>query len=490
MISQGKWCCQRESDSRPLPYQESALCSALFASVRQSEQFQYFSYSSVRYCLLSFAGNRTNPAPQAAPQLISMALTDTRLRNLRPTGKRFEIPDRDGLALRVSQSGVMTWAVSFRVHGAGSSKGSRVTMLAGEKQRLTLGQYPTVSLAEAREKALQAKRLARSGVSPCKTPAVVPQLIPTVKALFDRYHAEHLTRNHRQGTSVGLVLQRHILPALGERELKSIDRHDLLKLLEIVRVPHKQRVTDSQGREHSAMRGGPGAAADVRKWAIAMFQFGVEIGLLEINPFSGIRNRERQVRRDHVLTMEELKYVSLAAASMPYPWGPFFQLLLLTGDRRGEWANARSSWLDADFTRLEIPSSNYKTGKVQVVPLSQQAAAIARSLPKQQFGPYILSSTGGSRPISGFSKAKAEIDRLIFKISNGGIRPWVVHDLRRSMATHMERIGVEPHIIEVCLGHALSGVAGVYRHYTYLPEKAAALQKWADEVTSIKVLRD
>lgn len=60
--------------------------------------------------------------------------------------------------------------------------------------------------------------------------------------------------------------------------------------------------------------------------------------------------------------------------------------------------------------------------------------------------------------------------------------PWVVHDLRRSMATHMERIGVEPHVIEVCLGHVLKGVAGTYRHYGYLPEKTAALQAWADEL--------
>lgn len=413
-----------------------------------------------------------------------MALTDTRLRNLRPTGKRFELPDRDGLTLRVSQGGTMTWAVSFRVHGAGNNEGKRVQKLAGEKRRLTLGQYPTISLAEAREKAVEAKRMARSGVSPSKIDAAVPPSVPTVKALFDRFHAEHLARNHREGTSVGSVLQRHLLPVLGERELRSIDRHDLLKLLEIVRVPRQVTVTNNQGREYWVSRGGPGAAADVRKWAIAMFQFGVEIGLLEANPLSGMRNRAKQTRRDHVLTMDELKVVSRAAASMPFPWGPFFQLLLLTGDRRGEWANAQSSWLDADFTRLEIPASNYKTGKVQVVPLSQQVSAIIRALPEQKFGPYILSSTGGLRPISGFSKAKTELDRLILRDSEVGIRPWVVHDLRRSMATHMERIGIEPHIIEVCLGHALKGVAGVYRHYSYLPEKTAALQKWAYELLS------
>ena len=91
------------------------------------------------------------------------------------------------------------------------------------------------------------------------------------------------------------------------------------------------------------------------------------------------------------------------------------------------------------------------------------------------------------RPISGFSKAKVELDRIILLNSEGGIRPWVVHDLRRSMATHMERIGIMPHVVEHCLGHALKGVAGVYRHSAYLPEKAAALQKWADDLSKATV---
>src|SRR4051794_14444945 len=95
-----------------------------------------------------------------------MALTDTRLRNLKPTGKRFELPDRDGLVLRISQRGVMTWTVTYRVFGQGEAAGSRVAKVAGSKQRFTLGEYPTVTLAEAREKATVVKRLARTGVRP------------------------------------------------------------------------------------------------------------------------------------------------------------------------------------------------------------------------------------------------------------------------------------------------------------------------------------
>ena len=121
-------------------------------------------------------------------------------------------------------------------------------------------------------------------------------------------------------------------------------------------------------------------------------------------------------------------------------------------------------------------------GKVQVVPFSRQARAIVEALPAPEFGPYILSSLAGTRPISDFSGAKAKLDTLIKAESEAALTPWVVHDLRRSMATHMERLGIAPHIIEVCLGHTLKGIGATYRHYSYLPEKKAALQQWADEL--------
>jgi integrase len=130
----------------------------------------------------------------------------------------------------------------------------------------------------------------------------------------------------------------------------------------------------------------------------------------------------------------------------------------------------------------QTPASEYKTATPQVVLLSAQAQAFIASLPHGEPGPYLFSSDGGARPISGFSKAKAQLDRLIASHLGDPLPAWVVHELRRSMATHMERIGIEPHVIEVCLGHTLKGVADTYRQYGYLPEKAHALQAWADEL--------
>ena len=95
----------------------------------------------------------------------------------------------------------------------------------------------------------------------------------------------------------------------------------------------------------------------------------------------------------------------------------------------------------------------------------------------------MISTTGGERPISGFSKAKARIDKYLAEKRFD--EPWVVHDFRRTMATHMERIGIAPHVIEACLGHSLKGIAATYRRYSYLTEKAVALEAWASEVTAL-----
>ena len=417
-----------------------------------------------------------------------MSLIDTKLRAVRPTGVRFDLPDRGGLSMRVGASGSMTWCLTYTVHGSSDEAGIRVARRTGHRRRAILGRYPAISLSEAREASQAMLRLAHSGMDPRPTEAsivIAPiALSMTVQDLLTRYVSEHLDRNLNSGSNVAQLLRRHVEPCWGDRALTSLAPADLIELLERVRLPAGAMVTAS-GQEHSyvAVRGGPGAAVEVRKWVRAMFQYGAAIGLLPANPFRGVRNRDRQRPRDRVLSMNEIVAVWRAAGRMYYPWSTLFRLLLLTGDRRSEWAEAQESWLDAGMTRLEIPAEAYKSDRVHVVPFGTQVQALVRGLPRHGFGPFLLSSTGGMRPVSEFSKAKALLDQYVLEeIGERRMAPWVLHDLRRSMATHMERLGVTPHIVEACLGHALKGVAGTYRHYGYLDEKCAALQVWADEV--------
>jgi integrase len=418
-----------------------------------------------------------------------MPLSDSKLRGVRGTGARFELPDREGLALRVGANGSMTWTLTYTVRGAGDIPGVRVLRRTGVRRRANIGTYPTMSLSEAREVAGANLQLARSGTDPRPEPSkpaaseATGQVV-TVSDLLTRYTREHLDRNLGSGNNVERLLRRHVEPYWGDRVLTALRPPDLVELLERVRLPAGALVCATGHQHHyAAVRGGPGAAVEVRKWVRAMFQFGAASGVLPGNPFRDVRNRDRIRPRDRVLSMEEIGAVWRAAGRMYYPWSPLFRLLLLTGGRRSEWADAQRDWLDAGVTRLEIPATAYKTGRTHVVPFSTQARALVRGLPPGGFGAHLLSSDGGQTSVSGFSKAKLHIDeKSQAELGEMAMQPWVLHDLRRSMATHMERLGVTPHVVEACLGHALKGVAGTYRHYGFLEEKRAALQLWADEV--------
>jgi integrase len=431
------------------------------------------------------------PDADQAPDRPKGPLTDTKLRTVRPGKVRYDLPDRDGLTLRVGTKGSMTWTLTYRVAGAGEAGNGRAARLAGAKRRMTLGEYPAMSLGEARGAALVARRAARQGTDPneARRALAAPAAAPvTVSDLVEQYATSHLRRKLRSAPVVVALLARHVVPAWGDRPVVDLTRGDLLKLLEDVRTPREVEVKTRGRGTVKVERGGAGAAAEVRKWVRAMFQNAVELGLRPDNPFAGVKNADRAQPRDRVLSMPELRAVWNAACRMGYPWGPFFQLLILTGDRRGEWAVARWDWLDEAWSQLEIPAEHYKTGRPHIVPLSTTARNIVAMLPPPITGQHLFSSDGGLTAIAGFSDAKKVIDRLAGRYFGGVMQPWVVHDLRRSMATHMERLGVAPHVIEACLGHALKGVAGTYRRYSFLPEKLAALQLWADEVVGPKAV--
>lgn len=405
-------------------------------------------------------------------------LTDTRLRSLKHPAQRIHLPDGQvrGLVLRVTPAGTKTWALECRVRGAGEylTSGKRA---AGAKRRITLGEYPSMSIADARAKAAGMLALARRGEDPAPAPAPPPAKEMTVKDLITRYADQHLHRNLRSGAMVHQLLSAHVEPVWGTRPVSEIRRGDLVRLLEATRVK-KPRTATGMGIR---INGGPVAASNVRKWVTAMWNWGVGQDIVPDNPLERVSDPDRQKPRSRYLTMEEARAVWAAIHQLRSPWREFYQLVLLTGQRRDEWASARWSWLDRDLTRLEIPPEHYKTGRPQVVPLSAQVRDVIRSIPRHNGGPYLLSTDGGEKPISGFSKAKEQLDNCI-SVASGSIA-FVVHDLRRTVATHMERLGVEPHVIEACLGHSLRGIERVYRHFTYYDQKAAALQKWADEVT-------
>ena len=184
-----------------------------------------------------------------------------------------------------------------------------------------------------------------------------------------------------------------------------------------------------------------------------------------------------ETRRDRTLKAEEIQALWPRFAALEYPFGPFFQMVLATGQRREEVARMR--WADVDFgAQLWIlPAEATKAARGHAVPLSPLAMALLESLPK--LGTYVF-TTARDRPISGFSKAKARLDAM--GTSEGTYRvtvaPWTIHDLRRTAATEMGRLGVSRFIIGKVLNHADRSVTAIYDRHSYLQEKRSALEVW------------
>jgi len=235
-------------------------------------------------------------------------------------------------------------------------------------------------------------------------------------------------------------------------------------------------------------RHGEARARELRKHLGKLFNWAADRGHIPASPMSGMRRPELgYVARERVLSMDELRRVWAAAKVLGYPFGDAVRLIMLTGQRRSEIAEMEWGWVDAEMRTVEIPAAIYKTKRPHVFPLSVTARALVQSLPKWNAGDCVFSTSGGgriagARPISGFSKAKevisARIAELGAKEGLPSIEPWTVHDIRRSVATHMARMGVPQEHIERVLGHVVQGVAGTYNRYSYLDEKRAALEAW------------
>jgi integrase len=209
------------------------------------------------------------------------------------------------------------------------------------------------------------------------------------------------------------------------------------------------------------------------------FSWCLERDRLDISPVANVKAPGVEVARDRILSDDEIEAVWRAWDTMGWPFGAAFKLLLLTGQRRDEVA--RLEWENVDFEgRLwTLPRTATKSNRLHEVPLSDVALEILAASPRTS--QYIF-STNGTSPISGFSHAKRRCDDL------SGIHNWRLHDLRRTAASGMARLGVAPHVVEKVLAHVggtISGVAAVYNRHRYSEEKRCALGVWASKLREI-----
>jgi integrase len=208
-----------------------------------------------------------------------------------------------------------------------------------------------------------------------------------------------------------------------------------------------------------------------------LFDWAVETDLITSSPAAGIKRPNKETPRDRVLTDAELRAVWLGAEKEDFPYGAIIQLLILTGQRRGEVAGMARSELDHNSGIWALPRERVKNGRRHEVPLSHQAREIVQKAP--QISDKYVFSLNGKGPVGGFSERKARLDQL------AKIAPWTVHDLRRTVASGLAKLGTDLAVIEKVLNHvsgSFAGIVGVYQRHEFAAEKREALQRWADHV--------
>ena len=373
------------------------------------------------------------------PKLSQHPLTELAIRKAKPTDKRYDLFDASvrGLGLRVATSGTKSWFIMRRFNGR---------ML-----RTTFGRYPEVPLALARLKAPDVLANMADG-----------QIIGQRKTdLFRVVLDEWLKKDQAKNKSihqVRIAMYKHALPAFGLMPVASITKRDVNRLID--------KIVDA---------GSPVAANRVLAFTKRFFSWCKERDILELSPAEAIRPPSKEKTRDRVLSLQEIKEFWAACDQVAYPWGPIFQLLLLTGARLREISQA--SWNEVSIVdgTINFPARRTKNGRAHQIQLSDQATNIIQALPKVE-GQDLLFTTNGTTAVSGFSKVKKRLDII------SGVADWRFHDLRRSFATHStERLKISPVIADKILNHVtgqVRGVAAIYQHGEYLDERRAALQKW------------
>jgi len=392
-----------------------------------------------------------------------MKLTAATVQKLKlPPGAADKIFFDDGLSgfgLRVRDGGKRTWIAQYRI---------------GTKQRrVTLGTVENLDALAARQRAKDVLSKVHLGGDPQTEKAERrAQASVTVGAMVERYLTERAAKRlkPRSFEEVERHLKKH-WSALSGLPIRSVTRSDVAAQL---------------GR--IAKDNGPFASNRARAALSAFFSWAIGEGLADATPVLGTNKATEEISRDRVLSGEELAAIWNEAGGGDY--GSIVRLLILTGQRREEVGGMLWSEIDLDKRVWRIDAERTKNGLAHDVPLSSRAVEILKN--RERSGRALVF---GSRegPFQGWSNAKSALDRRVLATlresgADGSLKPWRLHDIRRTVATRMADLGVQPHVIEAVLNHISghkAGVAGVYNRATYAAEKRQALDLWAEHVIAL-----
>ena len=368
-------------------------------------------------------------------------LTDSLIQGLKPSasGVRYLVHDTivPGLAVRVSTSKSFVLVTRF------NNK---------HPTRRSLGAVGKVSLDDAREKARTWYQQLARGVDPKQ----IYDDDPSFDVVRDQF-LDHI-RNQRQVDTVASILNRE-LEHWKDRPLSSITKRDVITEVEAVMG-----------------RGTPCAAHQLLAHMRRLFNYACARDLIQHSPCDRVKPKVLigpRVVRQRVLNDDELRAFWRASTRTPYPYGPLWQFLLITGARRSEVSGARWHELNVSQALWTIPPERFKSNASHFVALSSLAMGIVHRLPVRSQSDLLFSMKPQGAPLKGLPKAKRRLNDEM------QIPPFVIHDLRRTVRTRLSALRIPDHVAEMVIGHGRKGIARVYDQHRYLDEMREALDAWS-----------
>jgi integrase len=389
----------------------------------------------------------------------------------RPDGCRIELADdrEFGLRLRAGRRGGK-WSLLSQ-------------MPDGERIRVQIGSWPGLGISEARKEAQSIKRQLEKGVNPNEAKRAARDHA-TVAELLNVYERLKLSKL-RDGINVNRALRR-VLKQVLDRDPAAVTRHQIAVAID--RIAEKAPISGNRSLAYCR----------------AFFNWSRGRGHIEVNPAASIPKPSPEVTRDRTPSPSELAEIWGAAGTIGFPFGIVIKLLIVTAMRREEVGSMRISELDLDCgsgatcATWTLPPERSKNGRAIRIPLSPLARSLileAQNRPTRPVGADLLFTTTGTTPVSGWSKAKRQIDEAIMihrsqKYANEEAKTqimpeWRIHDLRRSFATiACDVLLVDPGVADRCLNHVgastSSTIARVYGRNEMFEQRKSALFAWSE----------
>lgn len=417
-----------------------------------------------------------------------MALTDTKLRSLKPGEKAYQEADDGGLFVEVMPGGAKVWRMRYRQ--------------AIKQEKITLGNYPVYSLSEARTWRDDCKVLAGRGLSPmalkrgdpvpddaapavkemaqafvrnwcmkaverAKAKAAETKAADTVEAFARRWYAEIAEPANSSPRNIKRILDKDVIPALGAKQIADVTVTDILAITDKIKN-----------------RGADQMALQTRNVLKRLFAYAIAREKTTFNPAAAIEAKfiAQAKSRDVALTPEEIGKLlrAIYQSSMKRSHKLALHLLILCMVRKSELIEAK--WEEIDFDRAEwsIPGERMKKDKPHLVPLSRQAVAMFEELKALASGSdWVFPSRGDLKQPIAKSTLNVAVRALEIEV-----RDFVIHDFRRTASTHLHEAGFNSDWIEKALAHETKGIRGVYNRAQYADQRREMLQWWADFVDS------